>query len=103
MTFVEDYEVQIRVSELRLLTEILFTHLEELEKDEITISHDYYWAISDEERYNPYEKPSDLTIGQLTDDWQELQQILVSENEPISYALVWLSSILRCIGEDVVR
>ncbi|MCP4347870.1 MAG: hypothetical protein GY795_20395 [Desulfobacterales bacterium] len=54
--------------------------------------------------YDPCNEPnpSDCTLGQLSDDWSNLQKILNSENEPTGYALVWLASIMRTVGEEVV-
>lgn len=77
----------------------LFSQLEQRELGWVEIPFDYYWDISKDERYEPYEKPKHFDLGQLSDDWGELQKISQGENEPITYALVWLSSILRAIGE----
>jgi hypothetical protein len=49
-----------------------------------------------------YEEPSELTVGQLSEDWKELQQISSGQKLPIAYALVWLSSVLRFVGSKIV-
>ncbi len=95
--------MEIRISDLRLLADMLFKHLEEKRIETIEITSDFYWDISPELRYDPYKEPGDHVVGQLTDDWQELRRIIEGDNEPISYALVWFSSILRVIGEKVVQ
>ena len=95
--------MKVTISELRSISENLFVHLEKMGLDTIDIENDFYWVISEEKRYNAYNEPKEFTLGQLTDDWSELKQILQGENEPIAYALAWLSSILRVIGEKVVR
>jgi hypothetical protein len=69
----------------------------------VELPSDYYWDIPEGEKYNPYQKPSDLTLGQLTDDWSELNKVLEGSAEPISYHFVWLAAILRAIGEAIVR
>ena len=92
----------VTVEELRKMCEHLLNHLEEVGASSIEIPVDYYWDIPKESHYDPYNKPEEFTLGQLTDDWQELKKILSEEGEPISYMLVWLSAILRAVGEQVI-
>lgn len=70
---------------------------------EIEIEEDFYWIIQKKDIYNPYKQPSNLTLGQLSSDWENVQKISSGENPPISYGLVWISSIARNIGEKIVR
>jgi len=94
--------MHIKLDDLRLISEKLFAHIEEQGIELLDIPVDYYWNIPKEQVYNPYKKPSELDLGQLTDDWQELQKILTSGNQPIAYHLVWLAAILRAIGEHTL-
>ncbi len=45
-------------------------------------------------------EPSEFDIGQLYEDYHFLEGILLNNDEPIGYSLVWLSSILKYIGEN---
>ncbi len=92
----------INISDLRKITNLLLTRLEEEGHTSVEISQDYYWDIAKEKRFNPYEEPKELTLGQLTDDWNEINNILKKQNPPISYALVWVAAILRVIGEETI-
>ena len=94
--------MNVKVSELRAVSDLLFTYLEESGRMEFDVREDYYWEISKEEVYDPYKEPKDLTMGQLSDDWSRLEAILKGESPPIGYALVWLSAILRIVGEKSV-
>jgi len=94
--------MHVNVSDLRALTEQLFSHLEKNGHNSIEISNDYYWDIPKECRYDPTQEPKDFNLGQITDDWAELLKILEGSSEPIGYALVWLSSILRAAGEEII-
>ena len=89
----------IHVSDLSKITEELIAHLRNVSGEEIDLSVDYYWNIETEQKYNPYENPTEIDLGQISDDWQELQQIIEKEREPIAYDLVKLAAILRAIGE----
>ena len=81
---------------------MLFDYLERSGRTELEISEDYYWFIGKEEAYDPLEDSAELMIGQLSEDWGRLKAILEDENPPIGYSLVWLSSILRIVGEKSV-
>ncbi len=65
--------MQVSTSDLRALTEQLISHLEKKGYHSIEVSSDYYWNIAQESRYDPYQEPLELDLGQLTDDWAELQ------------------------------
>lgn len=95
--------MQIAISELRLISNQLFDHLEKNGHMLIELDADYYWVISKEDLYDPYKEPKRIYLGQLSDDFDLLKKILSrNELEPTAYALIWLSSILRYIGEKVV-
>lgn len=94
--------MKLNLSDLRLVSEKLFTHLEERGISSIELSGDYYWNIPKELKYNPYQEPTELDLGQLSADWENLTAILEEEAEPIGYALVWLSAVLQAIGETTI-
>jgi hypothetical protein len=69
--------------------------------DTINLEVDYYWNIPQHQIYDPYQKPVELDLGQLSDDWNELRKILKTQKEPLGYHLVWLAAILRAVGENI--
>src|ERR1041384_7369671 len=97
--------MQISIPVLRAVSEIIFSHIEAMEIGSVTIPADYYWEIPKDQRYDPYKEPDpkEFEIGQLSDDWSELQKIAEGKGEPIAYALVWMSSLLKAVGEEVVK
>ena len=95
--------MQVKIRDLRQVIDELFSHLEDVGHTWVEITDDYYWNIPQDYRYDVTREPSEFDIGQLSDDWSELQKILTGANEPISYALVWASSILQHIGEKIVH
>lgn len=94
--------MRINVRDLRTVSNRLFDHLESLGEHGIEVDQDYYWVIAESQLYDPTRSPSDFVLGQLTDDWHELTNVL-NGREPVSYSLVWLGSILRAIGQKIVR
>jgi hypothetical protein len=96
--------VKIQLSDLRRATDALFDHLERTGRTEIDLTEDFYWSIPEKRLYSMYSPPpeSELTMGQLSDDWNEVAKIASGQRAPIAYALVWLSSLLRFIGSKLV-
>jgi hypothetical protein len=91
----------VDIEELRT---VVATLLDVVERDGTTIeiADDFYWDIPKNSRYEIYVSPAELTVGQLTEDWNELRRIGRGEADALPYALVWASSILRRIGEEVL-
>jgi hypothetical protein len=96
--------VKIQLSVLRQATNVLFDHLERTGRTEIEVTEDFYWSIPEKHLYSAYTSPteSELTMGQLSDDWNEVAKIASGQRPPIAYALVWLSSLLRFVGLKIV-
>lgn len=91
--------MKIDISVLDNASQKIFQLLNEQKIESVEINEDLYWNISKDEIYNPYSDPKDLDLGQLSDDLLKITNISSGESEPIGYALVWLSSIYRIIGE----
>jgi hypothetical protein len=94
--------VKVSIRELREVSTALFDHVESLGVTEVEVDDDYYWSIPKEELYDPARDSVSPSLGQLTDDWNELQMIRRRERPPVALALTWLASVLRAIGERVI-
>ncbi|MEM7052016.1 MAG: hypothetical protein AAF604_20275 [Acidobacteriota bacterium] len=92
----------MKVKDLRIVSNILFDYLESTGRGDVRVEEDFYWSVPQEHVYNPACDPEELFVGQLSDDCKELSAILSGENPPIGYALVWLSAVLRVVGEKTV-
>ncbi len=95
--------MKIPVTELRALTNRLLDDLEQQGHQVVDLSDDYYWDIGKNELYDPSKDPEELSLGQLTHDWERLQRILTGQNQPLAYGLVWLAAVLRAIGYQIVH
>ena len=76
----------------------MLKHLKEIGYTEVDIKDDYYWTIPNEQRYDPYSVPICEELGQISIEIEDLRK-MVNDNQPIGYGLVWLSEILKNIGE----
>ncbi|WP_104398553.1 hypothetical protein [Vibrio penaeicida] len=89
--------VDVKTLEKAMLA--IFDHLKAQGVYSLDIDSDFYWDIVKEQRYDPYQEPSDINLGQLSDNWNEIQKIASGEKEPIGYALIWIASLYQYIGE----
>lgn len=94
--------IKINIKEVKNGFEKVFTTILNGGVDEIEVPEDFYWNIDESEKYNIDLTPVNLDIGQLSDDYSELLKINSGESDQLAYALVWLSSLARVIGENKV-
>jgi hypothetical protein len=90
--------MKVNIDEIQKLTSLLLSKLKESKGNEIEISNDYYWDISQDEIYSPYEEPKNVTLGQLSDDLEEVQRLINSDDDAIMYDLMRLSNILKVLS-----
>ena len=74
--------MKIKISELRTISKHLFEYLIRSGRKEIEFDEDYYWYVKDDVAYNPDDEPTDLSLGQLSDDLVELRKIKTGESPP---------------------
>ncbi len=91
--------ISISIAELKTVSDLLLRHLEACGVESIDISEDFYWEVPQELRYDQYDAPKQLNVGQLSDDVYELKRLINGDAPLMGLGLVWLSSILRRIGE----
>lgn len=48
------------------------SHLREKDIQEVRLNYDYYWVIDSEEKYEVYNEPNAMYLGQASDDLMEL-------------------------------
>ncbi len=91
--------MRVTIEELKSLTLVLLEHLEQNGPANVEIDSDFYWNINAAEKYDSIDRPKDLDIGQLSEDLDRLREIRSGEMPPVGAGLVWLSAILRRVGE----
>ncbi|WP_432844770.1 hypothetical protein ACQPXB_26215 [Amycolatopsis sp. CA-161197] len=92
----------IRLDQLAAAAERLFEHVREVHGDTVEVDADYFWAIPPDALYDVSREPPGLTIGQLSECEQHVRQLVEGEQPPVAYHLVWLSDLLRAVGNTVV-
>jgi hypothetical protein len=97
--------MSIKLNELKVCMNKIISYIEKSCADEIDPKQEMYWYIPPEACYDPYKDPSikDLTLGQISFDIDELKKIATGEAEVTAYHLIWLSTVLRAIGDGMLN
>ena len=91
----------ITVEALRRITLTLLDRLESSGYHSVEITQDFYWDIDRPQRHDLDVEPQNLAVGQLSEDWWNLQEMARDESLCDGYGLTRLAAILREIGETV--
>jgi len=94
--------VRVQVDELRRVFELLMAHVAKNNVGQLATSRDYFWSIPTPDRYDVYKEPSEFTIGQVSESWENLRGMLEDRSRVLGYGLVWLADVLRAIGDEEV-
>jgi hypothetical protein len=91
--------MNIRIKDLLQVMNILQNAVKRF--DSINLGDkDYYWDLFEEELYNPYQKPTELSLGQLSFDWENLLRLKRKDETPVSNDLKLLGAILRATEDS---
>lgn len=92
-------EIKIQKEDLKKIILILMNKLEISAEDSFVLDEDLYWNILDEELYDPYKDPKNLTMGSLADDWAFSQNLVEGNRGMIDYDLVKIAAILKFLAK----
>lgn len=90
--------MKINIDEIQKITSLLLTKLKEQKGNEFELENDFYWDISSDELYKPYNDPKNISMGQLSDDLIEVQRLSQSSSEAIPYDLKRISEIIKALS-----
>lgn len=91
--------MKVEIEVLRTALNKLLDHAKEAHGESINVEADLYWFVPEGLLSDPDVEPKELTLGSLDEDWSEVAAIGRGEKEPLGYALVWASSVLRAAGD----
>ncbi|MER5966537.1 hypothetical protein [Streptomyces sp. NPDC002057] len=93
--------VQIPIDQLRQAVDVALRHIEASAGPTVTLKEDLFWAVPADELYTIGAEPRTLTVGQLSESWQHLEDLLGQQDRAVGHHLVWLADVIRAIGHDV--
>lgn len=96
--------MRIKVAELQRATNVLLDQLQRSGHEEIELTASYYWNIPTDHLYRAEEAPpaAALDLGDLCEDWEEVQAVGVNNDPLPSHDLVHLAGLLRFIASRVL-
>ena len=87
--------MEISTKEIRLAFESLLAEFENTGLKDWNISKEFYWDITTDERYDSYNSPKELGMGQLSEDIERIKRIASGEDSSILANL--FSAFLRSV------
>jgi len=88
----------IKIDELQKIIILLLSKLKDSKGNEVEIDSDFYWDISMNEIYNPYQDPKNITLGQLSSDLEEIYRLVEKKEDAIPYDLKRIAAIIKAIS-----
>ena len=92
---------RVSLQELREICEHVLGGLIRELGDEVALHVDYYWSIPPNERYDVYRQPSELTVGQVVEDVENLRRLVQDDALVVPQALRWLGGLLEALGDEL--
>ena len=86
----------VSLDEIRGWSAALIDQTFETRGSEIDFTVDYYWTVFQDEIFIPENEPSELGMGQIYDDVDDLRRIVSEDVEPLSHA--WYCLGMICIA-----
>lgn len=88
----------LRIEDLRTAIGLALDAFADEHGPEIALVHDFYWHLPTEVSFDMSCAPSDMTVGQLSDDLGEVGQMLVGGDfQPVWHALAHINGLLRFV------
>lgn len=90
----------VDISNLQYVINILLSKLIERKGEKIEIENDFYWELTNNELYNPYEEPTEVSLGQLSHNLEALARLEQHSDEAIPYDLNRVATILKALSVE---
>jgi hypothetical protein len=96
--------MEIELAQLKVIVDRLLDHaINSRGVSKITVDKIYYWAVPEESRYNMEDKPSELEVGSLDDDWDFIKSLSNKQTDPVIYQLTEVAPLLSYLGETLSK
>ncbi|MEW9571734.1 hypothetical protein ABQJ54_08215 [Rhodanobacter sp. Si-c] len=89
----------IEIRKLKEAINLLLDHVIDKGSDSIALEEQFYWKVSDSEKYKVNSEPTELTVGDLFDDLDFVENVLHSKDNLVAYTLTEVAPILAYVGE----
>ena len=88
----------LRVPDLRAALALALDAFEAEHGQEVVVAHDHYWHLPVAASFDLSREPTDLTVGQVSDDLTEIEGLLAAgEAQPAWHSLNHAIGLLRLL------
>ena len=92
----------IQIADLRDIVNSILTHIEtELEVQEVELTEDYYWDVSERSLYISKNLNAENYVGSLYDDLEFLIPLMQDKGRAVSLMLIHVAPLLRYLAHNV--
>ncbi|MGI8311985.1 hypothetical protein [Saccharopolyspora hattusasensis] len=97
-----DDESVVSVEVLRQVLNQALDSLQARAGETVELDKDFFWAIPPDVAYDVYTQPDpeQLTVGQLSESWNNLAALHARGEQVPPYALVWIADLLKALGQQ---
>jgi len=93
-------ETKISVGQVRNTLLALLDHMQDSYGDTVELASDYFWSIPDAAKFDVYNKPEELTIGQISEVYGHIVKLATSSEDVATYQLRWFAQLFDAIAHD---
>lgn len=91
----------VEIGDLRRIVNRLLDHIESNGQSAIRLYDTFYWDVPEEGRYGSDDRPDDLDVRSLHDDWDCIRFLIDDGEEPITDQLSEAATLLRYIADKL--
>lgn len=89
----------IEIRKLKEAINLLLDHVIDSGSDSIALEEQFYWKVSDSEKYKMNNEPTQVAVGDLFDDLDFVERVLHNKDNIVAYTLTEVAPILAYVGE----
>ena len=92
----------ISVDQIRQTLLAVLDHVKTTYGDTIELDSDYFWSIPDNAKYDVYNKPTELTIGQVSEVYEHLVKLAQPGQDVATFQLRWFAQMFEAIAHEKI-
>lgn len=102
MEYRKNENILIGVNDLRIIMNCIIDNIEkQLKINDIELKKDYYYTITEEEKYDMKTNPSSYNIGQLYEDWKFLKSLCQDTESATPLNFIHLAPVIDYLATQV--
>jgi hypothetical protein len=90
----------VSVDQIRLTLLALLDHVQATYGDTIELESDYFWSVPDNAKFDVYNQPAELTVGQVSEVYEQLVRLAQPGQDLATYQLRWFAPLFEAIAHD---